>query len=440
MLTDAGSASRTYDEILSDLFPMATSVGSSVDKEMTVIGGSVYRDLADRYVPLLTEPILAPGFRQADFARIKQRTLTLLEKQLRYSSDEELGKAVLANTIYQGTPYAHFVAGTVDAVRGITIDDVKEFYRTYFTRDNLVIGLGGAFAKNLETRLIADLNRLPAGRPKPVPAPVAKPIVGRRVVLVEKLGNATAISFGCPVGVHRGSRDFYALWIASSWLGEHRNSVSHLYQVIRETRGMNYGDYSYIEAFPNGGARTMPPTSVGRRQQLFEVWIRPVPHDHAIFALRAAIREVDHLIQNGLTAKQFEAQREFLKKYALQFATTTAARLGYAIDDRFYGIDGGGHLARFREMMGKLTREDVNRAIRKYLQTDNLVIVMVTADAKAMQQALVSGRPSPIDYQGIKKPAEVLAEDRQIERYRLDIKPGNVQMCLVYTCDAADEG
>ena len=48
-----------------------------------------------------------------------------------------------------------------------------------------------------------------------------------------------------------------------------------------------------------------------------------------------------------------------------------------------------------------------------------------------MQQALVSGRPSPIDYQGIKKPEEVLAEDRQIERYRLSIEPDKVQIVPV---------
>jgi hypothetical protein len=58
---------------------------------------------------------------------------------------------------------------------------------------------------------------------------------------------------------------------------------------------MNYGDYSYIEAYPNGGRRSMPPTGVGRRAQMFEVWIRPVPRAQALFALRAALREVDTL-------------------------------------------------------------------------------------------------------------------------------------------------
>jgi zinc protease len=99
--------------------------------------------------------------------------------------------------------------------------------------------------------------------------------------------------------------------------------VSHLFHVIRETRGLNYGDYSYIEAFPEGGERNMPPVNVARRQQLFEVWIRTLPNDKAVFALRAALRELTALVDHGLTQEQFELSRTFLK-YSLHFAETTS--------------------------------------------------------------------------------------------------------------------
>ena len=39
---------------------------------------------------------------------------------------------------------------------------------------------------------------------------------------------------------------------------------------------MNYGNYSYIEAFPAGYATQRPRVNVARRSQLFEIWIRPV--------------------------------------------------------------------------------------------------------------------------------------------------------------------
>ena len=431
MISEGGTKDRTYDQILEELFPLAASYDVSVDKEMSVVTGVVHRDAVDPYYPLLLDAVLNPGFREDDFERLRSRAIDQLTKQLRYSSDEELGKAALYSTVFAEAPYEHVDLGTVEGLESITIDDVRSFYEKHYTRDNVVIGLGGAYGDSFLDRLLADLQRLPAGGGSNEAPPLrVKPIRGRQVVFVEKPGQSTAISFGHPIAVHRGSREFYALWLANSWLGEHRNSVSHLYQVIREARGMNYGDYSYIEAFPDGGFRNMPPTGVGRRQQLFEVWIRPVPDERAVFALRAALREVDALIANGLTREQFETQRTFLKKYVAQFATTTSARLGYAIDSRFYGIEDG-HLARFRKMMDTITLDEVNAAIRKYIQTEDMVITMVTADAGAMRQAVVSGKRSPIDYGDIDKPAEILEEDREIEIYPLNISERNVKIVPV---------
>ena len=431
LLSEGGTQERSYDEILEKLFPLAGSYSASVDKEMTVVSGLVHRDVLPGFYPLFLETVMHPGFRPEDFERLQSRTIATLEKLLRYSSDEELGKAALYQTVFAGTPYEHLDLGTVAGLKTITLEDVKNFHAKHFTRDNLVIGLGGAFEPQLVDRLLADLQRLPEGQPERTPAPHPKPIAGRNVVLVEKPGQSTAISFGYPIEVQRGSREFYALWLANSWLGEHRNSVSHLFQVIRETRGMNYGDYSYIEAFPNGGQLDMPPTGVGRRQQLFEVWIRPVPEDRAVFALRAALREVAQLAQTGLTKEQFEAQRQFLKKYSYQFATTTAGRLGYAIDDRFYRIEGEGHLTRFRQMMDQITLEEVNAALGKHIQAEDLVIAMVTANAQTMKQALVSDAATPIDYGEIEKPEAVLKEDKQIERYPLKIRAQNVTIIPV---------
>ena len=125
--------------------------------------------------------------------------------------------------------------------------------------------------------------------------------------------------------------------------------------MIRDQRGLNYGDYSYIEHFPNGGALTKPPQNVCRRQQLFEIWIRPVPNEARHFALRAALRELKNLVDNGLTEEQFDLTRKFLRNYVLHYAPTTSERLGYALDDRFYGIPGS-HLDLFRRAMNEVTR------------------------------------------------------------------------------------
>jgi zinc protease len=421
LMAEGATTRHTYPEILKLLYPMAADYGVRVDVERTTFSGRVHRDNLDAYGELLLDAVLRPAFAEDDFQRIRQRTLDGLEKTLRYASDEELGRATLYGAVFAGTPYGHLPQGTVAGLRATTLDDVRAFYRAHFVRGAVTLGVGGGYPAELPDRIAAQLATLPAGSPAAVAAPRPPLSAGRRVVIVAKPGASTAISFGFPIAVRRGERDFYALWLANSWLGEHRNSSSHLYQVIREARGMNYGDYSYIQWFPEAGRRQMPPPGVPRRSQLFEVWIRPVPNVQAHFALRAAVREVEKLASGGLTREQFELTRDFLSKYYLHFAETTATRLGYAMDDAAHGMDPGAQLAGFATIVPTLTLEEVNAAIRTYLHPESMTIAIVTQDAAALADALAAGTPSPITYD-TPKPPEVLAEDEEIEAYPLGIR------------------
>ncbi|PYQ32340.1 MAG: insulinase family protein, partial [Acidobacteria bacterium] len=186
---------------------------------------------------------------------------------------------------------------------------------------------------------------------------------------------ATAISFGHPIDVTRSQPDFAALSVARAWLGEHRSSVSHLYQRIREVRGMNYGDYAYIEAFPRGMFQFFPDPNVGRRSQIFEVWIRPVVPVNAHMALRIAIHELDRLIREGMSKEDFERTRGYLMKNVYVMTATQNQQLGYALDSRWYGI--GEFTGYMRDRLANLTLDDVNRAIRAHLSAKNLSVVIV---------------------------------------------------------------
>jgi zinc protease len=430
LMAEGATKKHTYSEILERLYPMATGYGVRVDKEVTTFSGRVHKDDLDEYTGLLLDAIREPAFSEADFQRLKQRAKDFIEKTLRYSSDEELGKQTLYAAMFAGTPYEHLNAGTVAGLDAITLDDVRAFYNQHFTRDAAILAVGGGYDSKLVERLSAALGKLPAGKPAAVLAPKLATFSGRPVVIVKKPGQSTAISFGFPIAARRGNRDFYALWLANSWLGEHRNPSSHLYQVIREARGMNYGDYSYIEIFPEGGFRSMPPTGVPRRQQLFEVWIRPVPNDQAHFALRAAVREVERLAKDGLTPEQFALTRDFLSKYCLHFAETTSDRLGYALDDRLYGVKAPGDLENFRTIVPKLMLAEVNAAVHKYLKPENMRIAVVSETADALAEELAGGKPSPMTYQ-TPKPATVTDEDKTIESYALAIQRDQITVVPV---------
>jgi zinc protease len=421
LLTEGATEHHSYDEILELLYPLATDYAATIDKELSTIDGRVHCDRLDEFVTLMLDALLRPAFRKDDFERLKSDAINQIRSTLRFSSDEELAKHGLTAAVFAGTPYAHPVEGTIRGIERISLDDVRAFYRERFVRARMTLAVAGGFDDTLIARLEQALAALPEGRPAAPPAVEPRAGAGRQVVLIDKPGADASISIGTPLAARRGERDFYALWIANSWLGEHRHGASHLYQLIREARGMNYGNYTYIEAFPDGGELQMPTVNVARRQQLFEIWLRTLPNEQAVFAIRCALRELDRLIEHGLTAQQFALTRAFLKKYSTHYAPTTAARLGYAIDDAFYGIGGDGHLAQFKCMMDELTLDEVNAASRKYWQTATLTIAIVTGEAGRIARELTSGEPTPIEYSNPMADA-ILAEDQLIAAYPLSIR------------------
>ena len=432
LLSDGSTRQRTYQEILQALYPMAAGYGVSVDKEMTVFTGRVHRDNLQAYYDLFKAAVLEPAWSQEDFDRIKAQMLNELERGRRYNRDEELSKELLFWMAYQGTPYAHPEEGYVQSVKSITLDDVRQFYRDNYLRNNVVVGVGGGYPEGFARRVRDDFDALPTGTPPAVPRPEPAMPDGMKVLIVDKNTDAVAISMGFPIDLLRGDEDFTALLAANSWFGEHRNSFSHLYQVIREIRGMNYGDYSYIEAFPAGYATQQPRVHVARRSQLFEIWIRPVArteagtlHDRALFATRAALRELNTLVDAGMTSQQVEETVGFLSNYSVNWGNTISRRLAYKIDDAFYGIEEPGFLASLRPQLQALDADAVNAAIRRHLRAGDMYLVLITGDAEGMKQKLLSGEPTPITYAG-PQPPEVLAEDEEIARYPIPVQEDDI--------------
>ncbi len=244
---------------------------------MTTFTLSVHRDNWPLFASVALPQLLEPGFRQEDFDRLKTNQLNALTIDLRSNNEEELGKEWLQNRIFAGTPYGHAVLGTVEGLQSITLDDVQAFVRQHYVSGNLNVGINGGVTDAVTASLATELGKLPAGDTPRITGVAGKAPRGYDVDIIAKETRATAISFGHPIHVTRASADFAALDVARAWLGEHRASMSHLYDRIREKRGMNYGDYAYIEAFPRGMYQFFPDPNLARQQQLFEVWIRARP-------------------------------------------------------------------------------------------------------------------------------------------------------------------
>jgi zinc protease len=413
MIGEGGSKSLTYQEIVSKLYPWAASIDARADKEVTTIIGEVHRDQLQAFYKIFWELIASPRFDAEDFARIKDEHLNYLKNTLRGNDDENLGKSGLNLLMYPNHPYRTVVAGTVQGLTATTLEDVKAFHRAMYSQNRIVFGIAGGYPKEFIDQVKKDLASLPAGTSPDVPLPVASQPSGVEGMIIQKDNRATAISFGYPIDVTRADKDFYALLVANSYLGEHRTFNGVLMNHLRGDRGLNYGDYSYIENFVQDGGSTFPNPNTPRRQQFFSVWIRPVEPKNAHFAIRAAMREVQLLVDNGLTKEQFELTRNFVVNYSKLWVQTQSRRLGYVMDSEFYGIPY--YVDYVAKQLSTLTVDDVNTAIKKHLQAKNCYLSIVANDAEPLRDALVANTPSPIQYNTPNVPANILEQDKAIQ-------------------------
>ncbi|MBT8132503.1 MAG: insulinase family protein, partial [Gammaproteobacteria bacterium] len=405
----------TIEDINKALYPVAASFNAQVDKEMTRLAGQVHRDNLDLWYRLVSGQLLTPGWREQDFSRLRTQLINGVRTSLVGNNDEELGKEVLYQQIYGlQHPYGAPNEGHSADLAALTLADVQRFYSQYYTINNITVGLAGGYPDDFAARIAGDLQHLPAGqRQKPlVRAPEA--LAQNRAVIVEKETPAVAVSFGFPIDLKRGDEDWVALWLVRSWFGEHRNAGGHLYDRIRETRGMNYGDYAYIEYFPRGMFQSYPDTNLGRQQQIFQIWLRPLRNNNdAHFATRTALYELEKVIEDGMSEQDFETTRSYLAKYVSLMMDGQSRRLGYSLDSRYYGIDEFDNY--LRKELNELTLADVNRVIREQLRTHNMQYVFVARDATDLRDRLLSGRESPMKYDSA-MPESLLDEDRRIQR------------------------
>ena len=369
---------------------------AQVGPETTTFHFTVPQDVLDEYVdriagPLFSESLLLDG----EIERLKTE-LAADVSSARLESLEGLGLAAIDGFVHEGTRYVHRGFGSETSLPTLNRDDVVGFLEEHYRPGNVILGVS---TDDRETvgRLEGVVAGLP-GRPGPPAGVPPKPpaIEGRRAVVVEEPNApAAGVHIGFPIDVNRSHPDYWPLYVANVWLGTHRDSFGRLYRAIRQERGYNYGDYSYIEHWDGRPWSLFQVFNQPRRHQYFSIWIRPVAYDHAHHIAKAATWELARLVREGLSDEQVAAAKNKASVLYLNLAETVGRLLSARVDDAYYG-QSPGFLEGYLDAIERVTPERVNAAIRRHLQTDDLRYVLVTnsSHADALVEALGSDDPA----------------------------------------------
>lgn len=341
------------------------------------------REVIGRYVTEVLRPMLtAPEFEADEIERLKNETMSQITS-IRSEDLEALGLAAIDQYVLAGTGYAHHVIGRESTVPTITRDDVVRFYRDFYRPENAIVGVSVSDPAVVDPirDAVRAMNRDATAASPQVAQARPEAITGRTALVIEEPNApAASVHFGFPISVNRTDPDFWPLYIANIWFGAHREGFGQLYQQIREERGYNYGDYSYIEYWAGRPSNLFQVFNQPREQQYFSVWVRPVKHEHAVHLMKATTYELEQLIRNGLTPEQVEATKAKARVLYLNLGETVPRLLGARVDDAFYGVAAGaGFLDAYLDAVNRVTPQQVNDAIRRHLSVDNIKYVVVTS-------------------------------------------------------------
>lgn len=413
-LVDAGAGDRSAEDVRNALFGTGNGFDVVVGREWTSIRLRCQKDDALLCAELFTDALAHPRFDPDDVARLRDRALQQVTDGL-LSDEEALGLEVFDAALYEGHPYGHPPEGRSGVLPTIDADDLRTFYDAHYLRQMMVAGIAGAYDDATKDVFTGRLTHVRPGRRPAFPldptgsslalmAPA--PVSGRSLVAVDTDTPVTGIHFGHPLDLDRNDPDWPAMLVATTALGAHRQTFGRLFRALRGDRGLNYGDYAYIEPYQERGRSPAPDQGVLRRQNRFVVWIRPTSIENGPFALKLAIDEVQDWVDHGLAPQEFADVRDYLRNGLPLLATDPGRRLLYALDAEATGTPN--LLDTLPAALDALTEADVAAAIPRHIHPKDLRIVAVSGEAQRFADALVEQTPTPIVYdQGEADPSRV---------------------------------
>jgi zinc protease len=278
---------------------------------------------------------------------------------------------------FHSHPYARPVNGTAETVARISADDLRNYVKRNFARDNLKVAVVGDITPDQLKAVLDDVFGGLAEKADLKPVPEVKlPAVAERKVIPMKVPQSVA-AFGAE-GLKRKDKDFIAAYVLNYIIGGGGFS-SKLMEEVREKRGLAYSVYSYLQPFRKAS-----------------VFLGGVATENKALAesIKVIEAELGRIAKDGPTAEELESAKRYLTgSYALNFDTSAhiaAQLLGVQIED--LGID---YFDRRNAMVEAVTLDDIRRVADRLIKPGALIVTVVGQPEGMMNAAAAPGDKAP---------------------------------------------
>jgi len=267
--------------------------------------------------------------------------------------------------VFKGHPYGIPVEGDEESVGRITRDDIVSFYKQYYKPNNTIIAVTGDLKYKEAVSLIeTSLKRWEKSRLKLPDVPSVTKVVRRDSILIDRNITQANIVLG-HTGISRDNPDYYAVTLMNYILGG-GGFESRMTKEIRDKKGLAYSVYSSFDVNKFPGS--------------FSVEVQ-TKNETAIEAIEGIKEELKKIREEQVKDDELKDAKAYLTGSFPLRLDTNAKISSFLVLVEFYNL-GLDYINEYAKKIDSVTKDDILRVARKYIDTENYITVVVGKQEK----------------------------------------------------------
>lgn len=362
LLTE-GTKKRKAKDISEEIEFIGASLDSSAGSDFSTINLSVLKKDIDTGFEIFSDILLNPTFPEEEIKRKKD----IIIGSLRQSEENPsfVVDKVFRKEVYGDHPYGRLITGTEETINSINREDIVKFHHDYYRPNNAILSIVGDVTseelQNLIDKYLAkwEKSSIPA-EPK-----VPEAAKGKKVIQIDKDLTQANIIIGHR-GIKREDPDYYAVTVMNYILGGGGFS-SRLMQTVRDEMGLAYDIHSFFDSRKKGG--------------LFSINVQ-TKNETANTVIEEILKELKRIKTESVSDQELDDAKAYLTgSFTRRFDTNKKiADMLVAIEYFNLGLD---YLEKYPEYIKSVTKDDIIRVAKKYLDTDNYILVVAAKQSIA---------------------------------------------------------
>jgi zinc protease len=355
-----GTRSRNFQALHSALEDIGADFGIGAGVHGVGFGGKALAEDFSTLVEIMAESLRYPVFPVDQVERLRGEAMTGLKYQLQ-DTRRQSARAFRETLYASDHPYHYSTRGTLESLPTLTIAQLQDFHARHYGPRGMIISVAGnvvpaEVVSQIESAVGDWVNPEQPEIVRPAAAPQPEEIRRSFVALPGKTQSDVILGV---VGPQRKAEDYQAARLANSILGEF-GMMGRVGDVVREQSGLAYYAYSRLEGGHGPGA------------WLVSAGVNPANVERAIeLSVSEAYRIADELVSEE---ELDDNKSYFVGRMPLQLETNEGlAGTVLAMEEFDLGLD---YLVRLPEIIGTLTREDLQNAVRHYWRPDAYVVAV----------------------------------------------------------------